>query len=254
MRRAMTPALLERVAGATTVASMLATPFTPPRSRRRLALTWATVVGGATRTWAVERRRRGTTSSSVAATIVVAGTLAAEVLGTRSGRVFGRYAYTGRLAPAVRGVPLLVPVAWYAMAVPARAVAGRALGSRATPVGRVALGAAALTAWDLFLDPQMTADGAWRWAGPGRYRGIPATNFLGWFVVSAGVMCALEATSASDDVAHVATYGTLGAMETVAFSTFWRDPVVAVAGGLAMLPITAMALLGDRGLVAAPGA
>ena len=35
----------------------------------------------------------------------------------------------------------------------------------------VVLGAAALTAWDLFLDPQMTTEGYWRWARRGRYRG-----------------------------------------------------------------------------------
>ena len=43
-----------------------------------------------------------------------------------------------------------------------------------------------MTAWDLFLDPQMTTEGYWRWASGGRYRGIPARNFVGWFAVAAG--------------------------------------------------------------------
>ena len=238
----MKPGTLERMAGATALAAMLATPFAPSRSRRRVALTWATVLAGATRTWSIERRCRGAAMATATASGVVAATLAAEVVGTTSGRLFGRYGYTDRLRPLVGGVPLLVPLAWYTVLVPARTVAHRALGARSTPPTRVGVGAAAMTAWDLFLDPQMTAEGFWRWPDGGRYRGIPLRNFAGWFVVAAGVVAVLEVTGApSDDEAHVATYGVLGALETVAFSTFWRDPLVAFAGGVSMLPIAVRA-------------
>ena len=54
------------------------------------------------------------------------------------------------------------------------------------------MGAVALTAWDLFLDPQMTAERYWRWERPGSYRGIPLSNYAGWLVTSAGMMVALE--------------------------------------------------------------
>ncbi len=238
----MTSRTLERVAGAAALTAMLATPFAPSQSRRRVALTWITVVGGAARTWAIERRRRGTSSATATVTAVVVGTWAAESWGARTGRLFGRYAYTERLRPLVGGVPLLVPFAWYAVAIPASTVAGRVFGTPSSTRSRVAIGALAMTAWDLFLDPQMTTEGYWRWASGGRYRGIPARNFVGWFAVAAGVMALLEATSgAGDDDAHVLTYGSLGVLETVAFSTFWHDPLVAAAGGLGMLPVTAAA-------------
>lgn len=239
----MTARGLERLAGVTALGAMLATPFAPTRSRRRVALTWATVVAGATRTWAIERRIRGDVAATATASGVIAGTLAAEAWGARTGRLFGPYAYTSRLRPRLCGVPALVPLAWYAVALPARSVAARALGPRSTPWSRVTVGALALTAWDLFLDPQMTAEGYWRWQRGGSYRDIPVRNFAGWFVVAAAVMVALEATGDADDDAHLVTYGALGVLETVAFSVFWRDPLVAASGAIGMLPIAGASLL-----------
>ena len=63
-----------------------------------------------------------------------------------------------------------------------RAPARRTLGDAGS---RCSLGAAALTAWDLFLDPQMVGEGYWC-GRRGLYRGIPLTNFAGWFVTGVG--------------------------------------------------------------------
>ena len=135
---------------------------------------------------AAAARRWGRPRAVAAAATIAAATTAIERLGTTTGRPFGRYRYSGALRPTVAGVPALVPLAWFAMALPAREVAHAALGSRSNPWARMALGAAALTAWDLFLDPQMAAEGYWRWDGPGRYRGIPLTNYAGWLATSVG--------------------------------------------------------------------
>ena len=129
--------------------------------------------------WARRRRQRwvgrwGWTRAGVGAAAVSAATAAIERIGTTTGLPFGRYRYTGRLRPAVAGVPAVVPLAWWSMAVPAREVANAALGSRSTPPGRIVLGAVALTAWDLFLDPQMTAEGYWRWTARRRVPRHPA--------------------------------------------------------------------------------
>ena len=164
---------------------------------------------------------------------------AAEAIGTRTGRPFGRYAYTGRLRPTVGGVPVLVPLAWFAMAAPARETAHAALGVRSTPVRRMLAGAAALVAWDLFLDPQMVAEGYWRWARRGRYRGIPVTNFAGWFATALLAMAVLEVTAPPGDRPDpglVAEYGGVAAMETLGFGLFFGDRTVASVGGAAMLP------------------
>ena len=110
-----------------------------------------------------------------------------------TGFPFGRYAYTRALQPQVAHVPAIVPLAWFALGLPAREAAHAALGARSTPATRIALGSAALTAWDLFLDPQMVGEGYWEWAERGVYRGIPLSNYLGWFVTGLGVMALLEA-------------------------------------------------------------
>jgi len=178
---------------------------------------------------------------------VALGTAAVERVGTRTGLPFGRYHYTPLLRPQVRGVPAIVPLAWFAMALPARETAHAALGTRSTARHRVVLGAAALTAWDAFLDPQMVGEGFWVWRRRGRYRGIPLTNFLGWFLTAVAVMAVLERALPVEDVIEpdalgpepglVATYGVMAAMESVGFAVFFRDRVVAAVGTAAMAPI-----------------
>jgi len=139
------------------------------------------------------------------------------------------------------------------MAVPAREAAHAALGPRSGATTRVIVGAAALTAWDLFLDPQMVGEGYWRWARLGIYRGIPFGNYVGWFVTGLGVMAILEralpAADAADsegdrpDATLVATYELVVLMETVVSARYFRDPVVATVGGIGMLPLAAAAIV-----------
>ncbi|WP_064743521.1 carotenoid biosynthesis protein [Actinomadura rifamycini] len=163
---------------------------------------------------------------------------AAEWVGVRTGVPFGRYSYTGVLRPQVGGVPAAVAAAWAGMGLASHAVAATLVpdGRRWT---RVAVGASALTAWDLFLDPQMTRLDLWRWARRGAYRGVPASNFAGWLAASALLTGAVDAlVGPGRDVAEglVATYAVMAVMETVAFAAVFRprDPLVAAAGGTAM--------------------
>jgi len=111
-----------------------------------------------------------------------------ELLGTRTGLPFGTYSYTGDLGPRLADVPVIIPLAWTMMAYPALIMA-RATTTR--PLLGVLLAAWALTAWDLFLDPQMVAAGQWEWAEDGLYLGIPLTNFAGWFVTGLVIMALL---------------------------------------------------------------
>jgi uncharacterized membrane protein len=137
-------------------------------------------------------------------------------------------------------VPAIVPLAWLAMAVPAREAA-RAI----SPRWRIPLGAAMLTAWDLFLDPQMVGEGYWKWRRGGRYRSIPVSNYVGWFITSLGVMGALDVLLPVDrpaDRTLVGEYAWMAVMETVGFAVFFDDRLVATIGGSAMLPPAAVAL------------
>jgi putative membrane protein len=226
---------------------MVVTPLAAPRGRVRRALV-PVVVGGLAATSALSAARRWDgRRAALAAGAVLSATAVVESVGTRTGVPFGRYRYSGALRPQVGGVPAVVPLAWLAMALPGREAAHAALGRASDPARRVLLGASALTAWDLFLDPQMVGEGYWTWAHGGRYRGIPLSNFAGWFLAGAAVMALLEAVlpierGGDADPALVAQYGFVAAMETIGFAAFFRDRLVAVVGGAGMLPIAGAAV------------
>ena len=164
---------------------------------------------------------------------------AVELAGVATGRPFGHYHYTDKLGPSVAGVPLLAFAAWAMMARPAWVVAGL-IDPR--PAARVPLAAGALTAWDVFLDPRMVREGYWSWPGGGRYEGVPASNFLGWFATSLGIFAswtALERAPSRSEVTRrddgaLALYAWTWVGETVANVAVWRRPRVAVSGATAM--------------------
>jgi uncharacterized membrane protein len=45
-----------------------------------------------------------------------------------------------------------------------------------------AVGALVMTAWDLAMDPMMSAGGHWIWEVAGAYFGIPLQNYWGWWL------------------------------------------------------------------------
>lgn len=170
---------------------------------------------------------------------------AAEWIGVRTGVPFGEYSYTSLLRPRLGGVPVIVAVAWGGMGLAAHAVA-----TAIVPGGGIArwlTGAAALTAWDLFLDPQMLRLGLWTWAGEGAYRGVPVSNFAGWLVVSLLVVGMIDLIvgrrGAAASGGLVAIYGVMTVMETLAFAAVFEPPdrLVALAGGAAMGTFAALA-------------
>jgi putative membrane protein len=140
-------------------------------------------------------RVHGLAGAAVLTGVAGGGGLVAEAVGVATGLPFGHYAYTGTLGPELLGVPVVVPLAWVMMAWPALVVA-RTLAARGPAVA--AVGAVALTAWDVFLDPQMVAAGHWTWfdTAPGLplIPGIPLTNYIGWLLVSMVIMAILDRT------------------------------------------------------------
>ena len=227
-----------------TVGVMLITPFAATGGPIRRALTPVTVAGLGLTTAGSTAARWGRWRTGLAAIATTTTTFVVEKVGVRTGIPFGRYDYRPAFRPRVSGVPAAVPLAWFSMAVPAREVAHTALGRQSTAPRRIIGGALALTAWDVFLDPQMTREGYWSWRRGGRYRGIPVTNFLGWLFTGLVVMTVLESAlpAGTPSAPLVTQYAAVGAMEAAAFATFFDDRVVAVAGSLAMLPVAAAAI------------
>ena len=230
---------------AAAAAGMIAFPLAGRGSGARRVISNAVIGGLAATTTAATAARWGGRRTALASSIVGLGTGLVERLGTSTGFPFGHYRYAGVLRPALAGVPVVVPAAWWAMAPPAREAAHAALGGRSSSVARIGLGAAALAAWDLFLDPQMTAEGYWCWAARGRYRGIPLSNFAGWLLTGAAVMAVLELSTppAVPDPVLLGEYAGMAVMEALGFAMFFGDRLVATVGGIAMLPVATLALV-----------
>lgn len=163
----------------------------------------------------------------------------AEAVGTTTGWPFGAYQYTDSLGPKIGPVPLVIPLAWLMMAYPVLLAVRRTVRSRVLQIGYAA---ALLTAWDLFLDPQMVAEGHWVWddpvpALPG-IPGIPAQNFAGWFLVGVVLYSAatalLPAQVDLDDRLPAAMLLWVFASNVMANAVFWGRPAVALIGGTVM--------------------
>lgn len=121
----------------------------------------------------------------LAATFTIS--LAFESIGVATGWVYGSYHYTDKLGWKFLGlVPLLIPLAWFMMSYPSLIIALRLVQRKAGlwrwRVTVAALGALAMTAWDLAMDPMMVAGEHWVWDQPGAYFNIPVQNYWGWWL------------------------------------------------------------------------
>lgn len=254
----MTPVRKSHLLGASLAASQIAYGLDAPRppwmTRAIVALLLTTSTADAVE----QRGARG------AAVVAAAGSIGfgAELLGVRTGKPFGPYDYSGQLGPKVADVPLMAAAAWALLARPSR-VAGQVATGRARGLAPVGAAAAALTAWDVFLDPRMVREGYWNWPGGGRYEGIPATNYLGWFATGLAIFGAAAVLDPADDPlapdAHASEGSAASAMrsgdtalalyawtwigELIANVLLWKRPRVAVAGGVAMGLLAVPALL-----------
>lgn len=172
------------------VAMQIAYPLTAGATRDAVSVAVVLLLAGASGVHAVAAR--GWAWAVVLVVVTALGGFAVELVGTTTGFPFGAYAYAaGRLGPELHRVPLLIGLAWTAGAYPAWCAAQRVT-RRWWP--RLGLAAVGLAGWDLYLDPQMVADGRWRWADeaaglPG-VPAVPASNYLGWLLVAL-VMSAL---------------------------------------------------------------
>ena len=123
--------------------------------------------------------------------IVAVMTWGVEFIGSKTNFPFGSYDYTPLLQPQLGGVPLLIPLAWFMMLPAAWTIAHLTVGAK-NPIAYIGISALAMTAWDLFLDPQMVAWGFWEWQEYGAYFGIPLMNYFGWLLTSAVITAVIR--------------------------------------------------------------
>jgi lycopene beta-cyclase len=171
----------------------------------------------------------------------------AEWAGSHFGLLFGSYQYTPQFQPQLLGVPLLIPLAWWMMLPPAWAVAAELLGPLARRrLAFAAVSAAAFTAWDLLLDPQMVAWGFWTWTPPGGYFGVPWSNYLGWCLV-AGLLSFCFGQPRLPAEPLLLVYALTWAIQTAGQLFFWNQPGSGLVGGLVMGGLIAAALAHRQG-------
>lgn len=133
--------------------------------------------------------RRACTLAAIAMPL----SLLSELIGTKSGLIFGRYYYTDVLGYKLFGeVPWVIPITWFLMMYPSYLIANfivfgkpsrtlDTLPSLKVTTFTALFTAMIMTAWDLTLDPYMVGfDKAWVWEDGGPYFGIPFHNYVGW--------------------------------------------------------------------------
>jgi len=208
----------------------------------RAALTVLTVLIGCLMSVSHALLTRGARSAFALVATATLGGFAVEAAGVATGFPFGGYDYSGRLGPKLLGVPLLVPLAWTWMAWPAWLAAVR-LARR--PAARIALAAAGLAAWDVFLDPQMVTEGYWSWRAPTPalpgVPGVPIGNYLGWLGFALVLMTVLAAaagprasTPEAQDRPVLALWFWTYASSVLAHAAFLGLPWSALWGGVLM--------------------
>ncbi|GIJ25352.1 membrane protein [Micromonospora qiuiae] len=232
----------------------------------RARLTVATVVLGYLLSVGHALLTRGARTAVALVAVATGGGFAIEALGVATGFPFGSYDYSGQLGPKLAGVPLIIPLAWTWMAWPAWLVAIRLTSTDPATVGtatrpapvrrgwrwpaRIGLATLGLATWDLFLDPQMVAEGHWVWRDPvpalPGLPGVPVSNYLGWLLFAVLVMAALRplagravgATDARDHPMYALYLWTYGS-SVLAHAVFLDLPASALwgAAGMALVAV-----------------
>lgn len=168
----------------------------------------------------------------------------AEAIGVKTGFPFGEYSYSALFQPQIAGVPVIIPLAWFMMLVPAWALteiiiqpngenSNRLKRSAAARLAFAVVAGLVFTAWDFYLDPQMVDRGLWVWEKQGFYFGIPLTNFLGWFLVSSVITWLLNPGFIGSSrlfIIYVLTW----LFQVIGLGIFWNQPGPALTGFLAM--------------------
>lgn len=109
----------------------------------------------------------------------------AEVIGIKTGLIFGMYVYGPVLQPQLLGVPLAIGFAWVSMTLGAGSIAyvlvdrwlKKSLLFYAMIVGLI------MVVFDIFMEPAAVNLNYWAWTG----NQIPLQNYLAWFVLGWGL-------------------------------------------------------------------
>lgn len=100
-----------------------------------------------------------------------------EIIGTKTGLLFGNYQYGATLGGKFFGVPLIIGINWATMVVSASTLVHRL---QLSLLPKVLLAASIMTALDFLIEPVAVKLDFWTWMDGN----IPLYNYVCWFVIS----------------------------------------------------------------------
>jgi len=120
----------------------------------------------------------GINKKFIAACIIVyLGGYLIELLGIKTGLIFGQYEYGEGLGVKLWGVPIVMGINWLLLIYGVSCITHKYLRS---PIWNATAGAALMVIYDVFLEPSAIKYGFWIWN-----KGyIPLQNYLAWFITA----------------------------------------------------------------------
>lgn len=100
-----------------------------------------------------------------------------ELVGVKTGVIFGEYHYDGGLGPKLWDVPLIIGLNWILLIYCTGTIASF---TRLPLWGKALVGAALMVALDVLIEPFAIKYGLWSWKHPE----VPFLNYIAWFFIS----------------------------------------------------------------------
>jgi len=102
-----------------------------------------------------------------------------ELIGVKTGVIFGSYSYGETLQPTIWNIPIAIGFAWLAMLISSAVISQYLLPARfiTKPFVIAIMIALLMVVFDLFMEPAATKLGYWTWQS----KNIPLQNYLAWF-------------------------------------------------------------------------
>lgn len=110
--------------------------------------------------------------------VVLAGYLI-ELLGVRTGVIFGNYRYLEILQPQIADVPVVIGFAWLSILMSAWGVADKILRAGRSALIMALMIALLMALFDALMEPAAIYLRYWTWLG----NAVPLQNYLAWFII-----------------------------------------------------------------------
>jgi bisanhydrobacterioruberin hydratase len=123
-------------------------------------------------------------------TLIIIGVLGffVEMLGVKTGLIFGSYEYGNTFGTKWQGTPYLIGLNWAAMIF---YTSSTLVGRIKHPLAIAFIGAGIMTIYDFFLEPIAMRYDFWDW----KNNEVPFQNYAAWFVISFVFLWLLHSTS-----------------------------------------------------------